>query len=67
MGSFSIWHILVLLAVVLVLFGRGKIPQVMDDLGKGIKSFKAALHGGENTADKSEPEKLPPKKEDKVG
>ena len=39
----SLWHILVLLLVVLILFGAGKIPQIMGDLGKGIKSFKAGL------------------------
>jgi sec-independent protein translocase protein TatA len=39
----SIWHILIVLLIVLVLFGAGKIPQIMGDLGKGIKSFKAGL------------------------
>lgn len=50
----SIWHILIVLLVVLVVFGAGKLPNVMGDLGKGIRSFKAGL-GGE--ADKPEPEK----------
>jgi len=41
MGSFSIWHWLVVLAVVLVLFGGGsKISGLMGDFAKGIKSFK---------------------------
>ncbi|WP_420416536.1 twin-arginine translocase TatA/TatE family subunit [Pacificispira sp.] len=41
MGSFSIWHWLIVLAVVLVLFGgRGKISALMGDFGKGLKSFK---------------------------
>ncbi len=41
MGSFSIWHWLIVLAVVLLLFGgRGKISQIMGDFGKGLKSFK---------------------------
>ncbi|MBW8270008.1 twin-arginine translocase TatA/TatE family subunit [Caldovatus aquaticus] len=41
MGSFSIWHWLVVLAVVLLLFGgSGKISSLMGDLAKGIKSFK---------------------------
>ena len=41
MGSFSIWHWLVVLAVILVLFGGGnKISGIMGDFAKGIKSFK---------------------------
>lgn len=41
MGSFSIWHWLIVLAVILVLFGGGnKISNVMGDFAKGIKSFK---------------------------
>lgn len=41
MGTFSIWHWLIVLAIALVLFGgRGKISQLMGDFGKGLKSFK---------------------------
>lgn len=40
MGTFSIWHWLVVLLVVLLLFGGGKISGLMGDLAKGIKSFK---------------------------
>ncbi len=44
MGSFSIWHWLVVLAVILILFGGGgKIPRLMGDFAKGIKSFKSGL------------------------
>ena len=43
MGSFSIWHWLIVLVVVLLLFGRGKIPELMGDVAKGIKSFKKGL------------------------
>lgn len=44
MGSFSIWHWLIVLVVVLVLFGgRGKIPSLMGDVAKGIKSFKSNM------------------------
>jgi len=44
MGTFSIWHWLIVLVVVLVLFGgRGKIPTLMGDLAKGIKSFKSNM------------------------
>lgn len=43
MGSFSIGHWLIVLLIVLVLFGAGKLPKVMGDLAKGIKNFKAGL------------------------
>jgi sec-independent protein translocase protein TatA len=43
MGSFSIWHWLVVLVIVLLLFGAGKLPKVAGDLAKGIKNFKAGL------------------------
>lgn len=44
MGSFSIWHWLVVLAVVLLLFGgKGKISSIMGDFGKGLKSFKKGM------------------------
>ncbi|HWY65510.1 MAG: twin-arginine translocase TatA/TatE family subunit [Rhizomicrobium sp.] len=44
MGSFSIWHILILAAIALVLFGgRGKVSDLMGDFGKGINSFKKGL------------------------
>ena len=43
--GFSIWHILIVLLVVLIVFGAGRLPHVMGDLGKGIRSFKAGLNG----------------------
>jgi sec-independent protein translocase protein TatA len=50
MGTFGIWHILILAAVTLVLFGgRGKVSDLMGDFGKGIASFKKGL------AEKDEP------------
>ena len=39
----SIWQLLIVLATVLLLFGRGKIPQLMGDMAKGIKSFKRGM------------------------
>lgn len=56
----SIWHLLILLAVVLLVFGAGRLPQVMGDLGKGIKSFKAGLSGEDKVAEKPETKQLPP-------
>lgn len=44
MGTFSIWHWLVVLAVVLLLFGgKGKISSLMGDFGKGLKNFKQGM------------------------
>jgi sec-independent protein translocase protein TatA len=44
MGSMSIWHWLIVLAVALVFFGgKGKISDLMGDVAKGIKSFKKGL------------------------
>jgi len=43
MGSMSLVHWLVVLAIVLVLFGAGKLPRVMGDFAKGIKAFKAGM------------------------
>ena len=43
MGSFSMWHWLIVLVIVLLLFGRGKIPELMGDVAKGIKSFKKGM------------------------
>ena len=44
MGAFSIWHLLILGAVVLLLFGGGgKISRLMRDMGKGITAFKKGL------------------------
>ena len=52
MGTFSIWHWLIVLVVVLILFGgKGKISQIMGDFGKGLKSFKKGMKEEEQAAD----------------
>jgi sec-independent protein translocase protein TatA len=43
MGSMSIWHWLVVIVVVLLLFGRGKISELMGDMAQGIKAFKKGM------------------------
>jgi sec-independent protein translocase protein TatA len=43
MGSFSLWHWLIVILVVMLLFGRGKISELMGDFAKGIKSFKKGM------------------------
>ncbi|HXC90951.1 MAG TPA: twin-arginine translocase TatA/TatE family subunit [Stellaceae bacterium] len=54
MGSFSLMHWIVVLAIILILFGAGKLPRVMGDFAKGIKAFKAGMK------DEDEPEAPPP-------
>lgn len=44
MGGFgSIWHWVIVLIIVLLLFGAGKLPRLMGDMAKGVKAFKAGL------------------------
>jgi sec-independent protein translocase protein TatA len=43
MGGIGIWQILIVALVVLVLFGRGRISDMMGDFGKGISSFKKGM------------------------
>jgi sec-independent protein translocase protein TatA len=55
MGTFSIWHWLIVLAVVLVLFGGGgKIPKLMRDMGQGINAFKKGLKEDEKAKAEAE-------------
>ena len=57
MGGLSLTHWLVVLLVVVILFGAGKLPRLMGDLAKGIKSFKKEMteEGAEAEAE-AEPE-----------
>ena len=57
MGGLSIWHWLIVLVVVLVLFGRGRISESMGDFGKGIKSFKQGMNEADKPA--TPPAQLP--------
>jgi sec-independent protein translocase protein TatA len=45
MGEFSIFHWLIVLAIVLIFFGGRRIPEVMKGLGEGIRSFKEGMRG----------------------
>jgi len=58
MGSLSIWHWIVVIAVVLLLFGRGKISDLMGDVAQGIKSFKKGMADDEKTADAAKPDTM---------
>ncbi|CAD5263767.1 Sec-independent protein translocase protein TatA [Bosea sp. 62] len=43
MGGVSIWHWIVVGVIVMLLFGRGKVSELMGDVAKGIKSFKKGM------------------------
>jgi sec-independent protein translocase protein TatA len=43
MGTMSLWHWIILIGVVLLLFGRGKISELMGDVAQGIKAFKKGM------------------------
>ncbi|HET9112606.1 MAG TPA: Sec-independent protein translocase subunit TatA [Burkholderiales bacterium] len=47
MGSFSIWHWLIVLVIVLVIFGTKKLRNIGGDLGGAVKNFKEAMKEGE--------------------
>ncbi len=52
----SIWQILIVVLIIVVLFGAGRIPRLMGDMAKGIKSFKAGMKDEEeDTAQVSKP------------
>jgi sec-independent protein translocase protein TatA len=59
MGSFSLVHWMVVLLIVLLLFGAGKLPRVMGDFAKGIKAFKAGMKD-EDEAASPPPQVSPP-------
>jgi sec-independent protein translocase protein TatA len=54
MMSIGFWQVVLVLAIVLIIFGAGKLPRVMGDLAKGIKTFKAGMR------EELEEDKAPP-------
>jgi sec-independent protein translocase protein TatA len=58
MGGFSLWHWIIVLVVVLLLFGRGRVSEIMGDFGKGIKSFKQGM-ADEETKPAAPPAQIP--------
>ena len=49
----SIFQLLVILLIILLLFGAGKLPKVMSELGKGLKSFKSSMKDDDKNEDKN--------------
>ena len=49
----SIWQLIIVLIIVLLLFGRGKIPQLMGDMAKGVKAFKRGMNNKDDEDNES--------------
>lgn len=56
--SIGIWQIVLILVIVLILFGAGKLPRVMGDVAKGVKSFKAGLKEDEAESGETQPKEV---------
>jgi sec-independent protein translocase protein TatA len=50
----SIWQILIVVALVFLIFGAGRLPRIMEDLANGIKSFKKGMADDDKTPKKSD-------------
>jgi sec-independent protein translocase protein TatA len=60
MGEFSPIHWLIVLAIIVLLFGGKKIPEVMRGLGEGIRNFKEGMHMNQQTPPPPTPPANPP-------
>ena len=60
--GFSVPHLLLLLIVIFVVFGAGKLPKVMGDIGKGIRNLREGLKGEKDEATPSHPENVTPQR-----
>lgn len=49
--SIGIWQVVLILLIVLILFGAGKLPKVMGDVAKGVKNFKSGLKDEDEPGD----------------
>jgi len=58
MGSFSIWHWLIVLLIVVMVFGTKKLKNIGSDLGSAVKGFKDGMKDGSTAAD--DPAATPP-------
>jgi len=56
--SIGIWQVILILLVVLIIFGAGKLPSVMGDVAKGVKNFKAGLKDEDESPSAAEPPKV---------
>ena len=54
MGSFSVWHWVIVLVIVMLIFGTKKISNMGSDLGKAVKGFKDGVKGEEDKSNASQ-------------
>jgi sec-independent protein translocase protein TatA len=59
MGSFSVWHWLIVLLVVVLIFGTKKLKNVGSDLGSAVKGFKDGVKGAQDVADEAAAQPAP--------
>lgn len=59
MGSFSIWHWIIVLLIVVLVFGTKKLKNVGTDLGAAVKGFKDGMRDGNTSADATPPSAAP--------
>jgi sec-independent protein translocase protein TatA len=55
MGSFSVWHWLIVLVIVVLIFGTKKLKNMGSDLGGAVKGFKDGMRDGSTSADQPVP------------
>ncbi len=55
-GLFRPMHLLLILLIVLIIFGPGKLPEIGEGLGKSIRSFKKAMSGDKESKDEQKPD-----------
>jgi sec-independent protein translocase protein TatA len=60
MGGMSIWHWLIVLVVVVLIFGTKKLRNIGQDLGGAVKGFKEGVKGAESDADAAKTAEVPP-------
>jgi len=58
MGSFSIWHWLIVLVIILLVFGTKKLRNIGSDLGGAVRGFKDGVRDGEKSVDNPPPQQV---------
>jgi len=66
MGVDSLWHWIIVIVVVLLLFGRGRVSELMGDVARGIKEFKRAMSDEEDHVRNASPNSEPTEKNDEA-
>ena len=61
-GRFGIWEIVLILVIILIIFGVGKLPQVGNAIGKGLRAFKRGQSGEEDEEESPKAKKTTRKK-----